>query len=135
MAVLQIHGDGIGAIPSKGDPPIAGNPDRPARFALQRMSEEAGQVDFLWPGCGIQCAQDAAHPRDVSHAQPARIAGLEIPLERPVAETPYHRRKPDAAAGKRQASLDVTTSPAEARLLRLYPQLTQKKVCANPGGR
>jgi hypothetical protein len=108
MVILQIDGDGIGAIPSKGDPPIPRHPDRPARFALQRMPVETRQVQLLGPGRGVERPQYAPDPRDVRHAQPARIAGLEIPPERPVAETAYHLRKRDAANGKRQAPLYVT---------------------------
>jgi len=50
MVVLQIDGDGIGAIPAKGDPPVSGNPDRPAPDALQRVPIEARQVDVFRPG-------------------------------------------------------------------------------------
>jgi hypothetical protein len=45
MVILQIDGDGIGAIPSEGDPPISGHPDRPARLILQRVQVEARQAD------------------------------------------------------------------------------------------
>jgi hypothetical protein len=105
MVVLQIDADGIGAIPAKGDPPVAGNPDRSSRDALQRVPVESRQVQLLGPGRGIERTQHAPGPRDIRHAQPSRVALLEIPLEHPVAETAYHRRKRDAANGKRQALL------------------------------
>ena len=76
--------------------------------ALQRVPVEARQVQLLGPGRGVERAQYAPDPRDVRHAQPARIAGLEILPERPVAETAYHQRKRDAATGKRQAPLYVS---------------------------
>lgn len=47
MVILQIDGDRIGAIPAKGDPPVPGYPDRPPRFALQRMPVAARQVQLL----------------------------------------------------------------------------------------
>jgi hypothetical protein len=42
-----VIGDSIGAIPRGADPPIPRNPDRPARYALQRVPVEARQVDLL----------------------------------------------------------------------------------------
>ena len=107
MVVLQIDGDGIRAIPSEGDAPVPGDPDGPAGFALQRVPAEARQIDLLGPDRGVERAQHAPDPCDIRHAQPARVAGLEVLPERPVAETAYHRRKRDAMKGKRQVLLDV----------------------------
>jgi hypothetical protein len=59
MVILQIDGDGIGAIPSEGDAPVPGYPDRPAGFALQRVPVEARQVQLLGPGRGVERARPA----------------------------------------------------------------------------
>jgi hypothetical protein len=49
MVVLQIDGDGIGAVPCEGDPPVTRYPNRPARLAWRRVPREARQVDLFAP--------------------------------------------------------------------------------------
>src|SRR5258708_2751334 len=80
MVILQIDGEGIGAVPGEGDASISRHPDRLTRLALQRVPVETRQVELLGPGRGIERTQYAAHPRNVRHTQPARVADSKYRL-------------------------------------------------------
>ena len=84
---------------------------RPAGFALQRVPVEAGQVQLLGPGCGVERAAACVPLSRRSARSTCSGRRLEIPPERPVAETAYHQRKRDTASGKRQVPLYGDTSP------------------------
>src|SRR5207237_10924576 len=89
-------------------------PSRPAVDTLRRVPVETRQVQLLGSSCGIECLKHAADPRDVRYTQSARVAGLEISLELPVAETSYHRLKCDAAAAN--VKCHFTAAPVGDRL-------------------
>jgi hypothetical protein len=90
MVVLQIDIDGIGGIPSEGDPPASGDADRPTALAMRGVKKISRQIQLLGARGRVQDPQYATDPTHVLHVQTAHAATLEIGAKRLAAKAPNH---------------------------------------------
>jgi hypothetical protein len=76
----------------RGDPPIPGSPNGPARFA----SDKAGRFAIFRPRRGVDHTQYPPDPWEVGTLKPFGLPALKYRLS---ASCWYHQRKRDATNG------------------------------------
>ena len=92
MIVFVVNHFGIGPNKSKGDSPIATNPDGPKALAcsLERMKPEAGKAHIFGLGNRVQASQDQAQPFCMSGLNPGPGPCLKKPGQALMLEASDH---------------------------------------------